>query len=621
MSDFNSSDMEFEAPKPQFPNLAKNAVEKIVADSSRARLESKKKVKSLQYITTPGVDYARAGWINKFNSYLSETLHYKEGKVPNDDAIIRFFASAPDFIENRRRNEESAAVTYGHFEQGLKHILNALTFRHSEFKATSHFKKRIYSLFNELANDGRLSRNPTRDKQRVGIHQMADLNKALFQQALRDNLSWDVTIQRLTTLAFQTAFACRAGDIAKSPQWDGTHVLKWKDIDIRYSSEEFIGAVLVGFFTLTQCKGEKNDAYHNETIRVVSTAPEHGLLCPLRLIISLAIRTHRVEPTTAAALFEQLRNSRSHRVVWTHPEEPVFSNIEHKNTGLLLGTSAPASQIEETMRKAANLAGFICQPITHDIRRGCAREVSKLKGVDVPDLQLAGQALFHKSKSTQLGTTKEYVGCMEFDHLNARLDQAPKKYSHGAPKLAENPYMPPGRQSTDQVSEHCKEYKLDPGIKQHRARATEYFKKDHQAEWSRKQLARQDLPIGEKESETNEIPPPLPKIPDALLDTYDIESFIDYMAKLTDRKRRIKTAKALQEASKKPRCAPIQGDSLGTRKKCPEPNCGIGTSFVSKKRLRDHMLKMHGKSQAQAEEAVLGATDVEHTPVASTSRS
>jgi hypothetical protein len=36
MSDFNSSDMEFEAPKPQFPNLAKKAVEKIVADSSHA---------------------------------------------------------------------------------------------------------------------------------------------------------------------------------------------------------------------------------------------------------------------------------------------------------------------------------------------------------------------------------------------------------------------------------------------------------------------------------------------------------------------------------------------------------------------------------------------------------
>jgi hypothetical protein len=68
--------MEFEAPKPQFPNLAKKAVEKIVADSSHAWLESKKKVKSLHYVTTPGVDYARTGWINKFDSYMSETLHY-----------------------------------------------------------------------------------------------------------------------------------------------------------------------------------------------------------------------------------------------------------------------------------------------------------------------------------------------------------------------------------------------------------------------------------------------------------------------------------------------------------------------------------------------------------------
>jgi hypothetical protein len=133
----------------------------------------------------------------------------------------------------------------------------------------------------------------------------------------------------------------------------------------------------------------------------------------------LAIRTHRVEATKAAALFDQLHNSHSHRFLWTHPEEPVFSKIERKNTGLLLGTSAPASQIEETMRKAADLAGFVCQPITHDIRQGCAQEISKLKAVDIPELQLAGQALSHKAKSTLLGTTKEYVGCMEFDHLNA----------------------------------------------------------------------------------------------------------------------------------------------------------------------------------------------------------
>jgi hypothetical protein len=206
---------------------------------------------------------------------------------------------------------------------------------------------------------------------------------------------------------------------------------------------------------------------------------------------------------------------------------------------------------------------------------------------------------------------------MEFDHLNARFDQAPKEYSHGAPKVSEKLYKPPCQQTTNQVTEHCKTYKLDPGIKQHRARASEYFKKDHHTEWSRKQSARQDLPIGEEESETDDNP--LPDIPDALLDTNNIESFIDYMAKLTDRKRCIRTAKLLQEAIKKPCRALIQGDSLGTRKKCPEPNCRIGMDFISKRRLRDHMLKMHGKSQAQAEEAVVGATDIEHTPVASTS--
>jgi hypothetical protein len=36
MSDFNSSEIEVEAPQPRFPNLAKKSVRKIIAESSQA---------------------------------------------------------------------------------------------------------------------------------------------------------------------------------------------------------------------------------------------------------------------------------------------------------------------------------------------------------------------------------------------------------------------------------------------------------------------------------------------------------------------------------------------------------------------------------------------------------
>lgn len=47
-----------------------------------------------------------------------------------------------------------------------------------------------------------------------------DINTKPFQNALINTKSWDATIQRLVTLACQTAFACRAGDFLQSPNWD-----------------------------------------------------------------------------------------------------------------------------------------------------------------------------------------------------------------------------------------------------------------------------------------------------------------------------------------------------------------------------------------------------------------
>ncbi|WAQ92880.1 hypothetical protein PtA15_17A362 [Puccinia triticina] len=135
-------------------------------------------------------------------------------------------------------------------------------------------------------------------------------------------------------------------------------------------------------------------------------------------------------------------------------------------------------------------------------------------------------ALFHKAKLTMLGTTKEYVGCPELNYHNTRFEQAPKKYQQGAPKVARKPYHPPGRQAPEQVTEHCKSYKLNQAFKLDREKAVEWFKKDQRKEWSKTQLSRQDLPADAEESEPDDDPPP--EIPDAIRDSEDIKSFIDH---------------------------------------------------------------------------------------------
>lgn len=442
---------------------------------------------------------------------------------------------------------------------------------------------------------------------------MLEMNVGLFRQGLKDSYSWDVTIQRLATLACQTAFASRAGDFMKSPHWDGQHAMKWKHLEFKLTKDDLLGEVLEGLFTLTNCKGDKDDQYHNETVRVSSTNAEHSLLCPLRLLVSLAIRTRQVAPTTTSELFQQLRTSRSGRVVWSSPEAPVFVQIGRRSANLVPKTTAPAAQVLDTLRKAADIAGFACLPVTHDIRRGSAKEISKLTGAEVPNLQLAGQAIFHKARSTNLGTTKEYTGGLDYDHHNARLEQAPATYKFGAPKRAPASYTPVSRLAQGKVTEICVQYKLDPAKPQDRAKAAEWFKKDHRKKWAEEQEAKMDQPVDEEEEEDANadvfVVDTLPEVPEVLTKSDDVQSSIDYLASLTDRKRR-RRATTVPGPLKKPRSAGNGKDSLGSRKKCPESSCAFKKGdFLSKKRLKDHLVKMHGKSDEDASGIVLALTD------------
>lgn len=77
VDDLNSSELEFDEPVRRFPNLAKNAIAKIIENADSARIQSKKMVKGLQLTISPGVDYARAGWENKFETFCVNALRHR----------------------------------------------------------------------------------------------------------------------------------------------------------------------------------------------------------------------------------------------------------------------------------------------------------------------------------------------------------------------------------------------------------------------------------------------------------------------------------------------------------------------------------------------------------------
>lgn len=91
--------------------------------------------------------------------------------------------------------------------------------------------------------------------------------------------------------------------------------MQWKNTEMKLTRDELLSELLEAGFTLRNCKGEKEDEHHDETVRVSTTKAEFSLLWPLRLLLALAIRTRQVSAISTEALFERLRASPSGRIV------------------------------------------------------------------------------------------------------------------------------------------------------------------------------------------------------------------------------------------------------------------------------------------------------------------
>ncbi|KAK4979462.1 hypothetical protein LTR28_004529 [Elasticomyces elasticus] len=238
--------------------------------------------------------------------------------------------------------------------------------------------------------------------------------------------------------------------------------------------------------------------------KVVTVEPlesvENNVLCPIKSILIQALRTGHVAETSIDAVLLAALSRPSRTVKWVKGSDPVVPSI--KRPFLDFSTPAATQQVVDTIKAAGLLAGILEPLVSHDIRAGAARDVSKLasgliKGSANEDV---AKAMGHHRSSLFRGTTDDYVGGIE-SAVNT-LIATDAKIDRFAPAIAPEGYLDRSL-STAEITKYCEENGLDPSVKKNRHRAGRALRKDDQDQWITEQKKDLNCSKSKKTLKTN----------------------------------------------------------------------------------------------------------------------
>ena len=139
----------------------------------------------------------------------------------------------------------------------MRSVYKSLRFDYKDFHLDKHARARLVSLMKEHLKEGRVTRDPLREKQWVGALLVERLVMAYFQHTLdQGTFNWDTVLLRILSAVLQSTLSCRAGDIARSQRYNGDEYLRWEHVLLKlvqYEGKEIIQAQIV----LRYAKGKK----------------------------------------------------------------------------------------------------------------------------------------------------------------------------------------------------------------------------------------------------------------------------------------------------------------------------------------------------------------------------
>jgi hypothetical protein len=239
----------------------------------------------------------------------------------------------------------------------------------------------------------------------------------------------------------------------------------------------------------------RGDPFTNSSRKLAAIpAPGLLLLCPIKIILIVALRLGAVRAKSIDELLTQTAQRRDRTLQWVDSSRPVLPAINLGGSKVLPTVAANSKQLGPVLAAAALSAGVVGSVRPHDLRRGAAKDTSvAFRSVTTQGaaatLGEVQQVLGHSHESLQRGITQGYIGVAHVDNwaprLAAQLDDpfskplmattAVEDIKSGVDRLTKTPA---------EVTDLCVKYKLDPTKRSDRLKATRWGEQARLTSWS-----------------------------------------------------------------------------------------------------------------------------------------
>jgi hypothetical protein len=155
------------------------------------------------------------------------------------------------------RYHNSTALSYSWIFHGVSHVVQSCVFEYPDFKLLATAKMRISALIATFEKEGKITRDPMREKQWIGSCIIQRAVTAFLRDALiYGTLSWDVTIARAASLVLVSALG-RSGDVARSSGYESLVCLCYKDVTVKLVGNFDTDIQFTAIFDMAHDKGNK----------------------------------------------------------------------------------------------------------------------------------------------------------------------------------------------------------------------------------------------------------------------------------------------------------------------------------------------------------------------------
>ncbi|KAH7412525.1 hypothetical protein BKA64DRAFT_770267 [Cadophora sp. MPI-SDFR-AT-0126] len=419
--DINSSDIEVELPVDPFASAGTRSIQEMLEFSVVDRLESKKRSKQLRFSHgSKKTQYINHLWYNRFQGFRSGVLRVDIDTSPKGEQLERFLTSIVARVVPRGAH---AVPSYKWLQHGLGHLVNAIVFYHKDFTLSKHERSRIETTIQELFHEGKITRDPSIERNHIGVYLVRKLSTGILRDALANGtLNWDVTLAKALSIVLTAGLASRTGDITVAPMdVQELPYLCYKDITLKLVGGDGLTS-LVAEVLIRNEKGDKGNGRKNRKVKLETLkSPSNNVICPIKLLLVVALRHGNVQETNVDEFLRVLSTRRDKTVQWVHPKRPVLCAFGNVGSSVQADKPAGNHQLSNNMAQAAPVAGFLAKRVrSHDLRRGAARDAanlnSKIKGFAT---EAVAATLGHSDPSI----TKAYVGDIRDSVYTMRVEE------------------------------------------------------------------------------------------------------------------------------------------------------------------------------------------------------